>query len=294
MLFNTRELTKKRWAEDQYWIIKSPDLIRCDTNSSVAELLADSEIDQHVTAPDTYRLGVYFEHLWQAIIATNADIEVIEHNAQVIIDKQTYGEFDSLLFNKSHSEILHCELAVKFYLQIGHGKQLSDWVGPNVKDRFDSKYLRLFEHQLALGNHHHVKKWLEDKKLSIDRVKLLTRGRLFYSWENVIQQKFDFPPQVSTRHEKGFWITYEQFLTPEVYSAYDWYLLPKSWWLAKVSVEDAQLLVPIHQLKKMDRVQQVVAFTQEPCGKSMSTKEVMRGFIVTNEWLEKATLRIGQ
>lgn len=270
-----------RFNADQNWLIKSPELLKLDSELSAASLIAGLEANSKFKFEKTHRLGVYFEQLWNHLVSTGNDLELVAQNLQVIIDKHTFGEFDSII--KQNDKTIHCELAVKFYLQIGSGDKLSDWVGPNLKDRFDDKHQRLFAHQLALSDKPEIMQWLKEKAISIDGKRLLTKGRLFYPYQDFIQKNFNFPQEVNPGHSKGFWISYIELDSLLSSTDYHWYQLPRFYWLAEIEQIDEQLLSVETSFTGFS-LQKIVALEEG--------QEVMRGFVVNDDWLHKAKQRI--
>ena len=66
--------------------------------------------------------------------------------------ERTLGELDLIYQNSNASEVVHLELAIKFYLLNKGGTQLTDFVGPAGHDRLDLKWDRLRQHQLPLSH----------------------------------------------------------------------------------------------------------------------------------------------
>lgn len=283
---------KQRVQRDLKWLIDSPDFLSvANVNShhkynllNARELVQKAVIDSaDFTFEATHRLGVYFEQLWHHLIRSQPGLELLRYNQQVIIDKQTLGEFDSIIQQLSTQQILHCELAVKFYLQVGDGRKMADWVGPNLRDRFDRKFLRLLNHQLALSTQPEVQQWLQKEKLTIDGAGLLTRGRLFYSLGHYLKQQFEFPVDVEQEHLKGFWVTHKELRDYQKDSDFDWYQLPRMYWLSEITADDCEHINRANQLSDNQLVKLVAM---------KDGKEVMRGFVVTDEWLERAKQRV--
>lgn len=285
-----------RHSNDLDWMLHSPELLALTRHMSTDELMSRMINYPGFDYKETYRLGVYFEQLWQHLTRNCNSLDVINHNLQVIIDNHTFGEFDSIIRDNVLDATVHCELAVKFYLQVGSGEQLNHWVGPNLRDRFDSKYQRLFDHQLALSKQPPIKQWLNDQRIAIDHVKVLTRGRLFYPLESFMQELYRFPSEVNQQHLKGFWTTWEEFAHLQLSSNIDWYLLPKPYWLSAVTGDEVELLTLLddktilthghNERYEFQRIQQVVGI--------QDSTEIMRGFVVTEEWLEKAKARVSK
>ena len=270
-----------RYKADQEWLLTSPELLALNEYLISHSLLKECSPSDKFDIKPTHRLGVYFEQLWSHLVKQSATLELAFHNLQVIIENHTYGEFDSIINNSG--ETIHCELAVKFYLQVGNGGSLSDWVGPNLKDRFDDKYQRLFNHQLALSDKKLIKQWLAVKDIQIDSKKLLCKGRLFYPYKEYIKESFLFPQEVSSKHLKGFWIHYKALDELLNQMDYQWFQLPRFYWLAEVEKIDDQLLAVEKEFSGFS-LQKIVALDKG--------KEVMRGFVVNDDWLNKAQQRV--
>lgn len=275
-----------RYLTDQKWLLESPELLALDNDLSAESLLELCQVNKGFEFNQTHRLGFYFEQLWHHLVDSSKSLELAHKNLQVIIDKHTYGEFDSII--QLNRQMMHCELAVKFYLQIGNGDKLSDWVGPNLRDRFDNKYKRLMEHQLNLSQKTEIQQWLKQKNIYIDQSKVLAKGRLFYPYTEFIEKKFSFPEEVSSNHLTGFWVTYSQLDKLLQNTNYRWYQLPRFYWLAEVENIDKELL-PIETQFEGFSLQKIVALKE---GQDGCVKEVMRGFVVNDEWLHKAKQKV--
>lgn len=283
---------KNRIQADLDWLINSPDFLSVASVNELHRrnlLNANQLLENSVSESDsfrfesTHRLGVYFEQLWHHLIRSNPSYELLRSNQQVIIDKQTLGEFDSIIQCNKTKLNFHCELAVKFYLQIGSGEKMADWVGPNLRDRFDRKFKRLLSHQLALSSKAEVKAWLEQQQLVIDQSALLTRGRLFYAIQNFLNQTFIHPEEVVDNHLKGFWATHEEFNHYREQTNYEWYQLPRMYWLSELTISDYSQVKQLGELHQ-DQLATIVGM--------QNGKEVVRGFVVTDEWLERARQRV--
>ncbi|AOE50765.1 DUF1853 family protein [Kangiella sediminilitoris] len=285
-----------RYQKDLAWFLNTPELLALPRHQNTMELVSRMSPGGTFDYKQTHRLGVYFEQLWQHLTKYCDSLDVVVHNLQVIIDNHTYGEFDSILQDRVFERTIHCELAVKFYLQVGEGEALSDWVGPNLRDRFDNKYERLFNHQLKLSEQPLIKQWLRHKEIFIDEKKVLTRGRLFYPVKSFMQEHYAYPKEVSPRHLKGFWTTWEEFAHLQLSSDIQWLLLPKDYWLSEVDPEEQEELKVINKNTFLihghsegypfQKIQQIIGVR--------SGKEIMRGFVVTDDWLEKAKARVLQ
>ncbi|MEH6565342.1 MAG: DUF1853 family protein [Halopseudomonas sp.] len=107
------------------------------------------------------RLGNYYERLWHALLSLAPDVEILAHNLALREAGRTLGELD-LVIRAANGEIVHLELAIKFYLgrpelqETDSNADCSDaalWWGPDPSDQLARKIQRLKEHQLPLGRH---------------------------------------------------------------------------------------------------------------------------------------------
>ncbi len=266
---------------DQGWLLESPELLNLAEELSCEKLSGELTANKTFHGKKTHRLGVYFEQLWASILANSDNVKQLKINLQVIVEKQTLGEFDSIFDYRNITT--HCELAVKFYLKVGSKGSLSDWVGPNLKDRFDDKYKRLFQHQLSLDSNPLVFRWLQKKNIVIEHKKLLCKGRLFYPYQDFVENRFEYPNEVAEKHLKGFWVHYSELKNLISDEQYQWYQLPRFYWLAEIESIDEDLL-PVELEFDGFSLQKIVALKDG--------EEAMRGFVVNDDWLHKAQQRV--
>lgn len=227
--------------------------------------------------PEFKRLGIYFEKLVLHALQQNNQYDLLQSNYQVRGNGHTLGEYDAILLERLSNDVIHCEIAVKFYLQINSGSELADWVGPGLHDRLDLKYERLISHQLMLGEKAQDNGLNDLDVMPTEHKSLLTRGRLYYAFENFITQQFVYPKEVYKGHLKGFWIAKDAFESFKRSNAeITWYDLPKPYWLAPFTAEDIELLRPF-DTEKLVGAKQVVGIKDK--------QELMRGFVVTQDWI---------
>ena len=280
-----------RVLSDLNWITQSPALINA---KSVAEQLSldyididdklsgtsfDSTKNQRV---EYTRLGKYFEQLFGIAMRHSRDFELAEQNVQLFRERQTLGEFDAILKSCHNHKIIHAELAVKFFIQRGSGEALSDWVGPGLRDRLDLKYQHLINHQLQLSAIADTHVQNSPKFLPVDHVTLVTRGRLYYRYDDFISGNHHYPDEIAHDHLRGFWITQQEYSEfAEDDPSIEWFDLIKPYWLAEIRSHNVQYLNQF-EVNTLRGAKQVVAMK--------SGEELMRGFVVTSQWLEQAGL----
>ncbi|UAW97092.1 DUF1853 family protein [Halopseudomonas nanhaiensis] len=234
-------------CRDLAWIAEAPPLL-ADGSMSVRDPLAGSlwrddperlhhalrQLDDdpvRLTAKfgesTDYRLGRYYERLWQVLLELAPDIRVIAHNVPVRHQRRSLGELD-LIIEAADGAVIHFELAIKFYLgrpeldACGPCSAHSAWWGPDPKDRLDIKVDRLASHQLPLATRH------ADRLVGlpqIDRSCAWLQGCLFYpaGREMAPAEQAGVP---AWRHEWCYRRALEEALPS------GWIALPHKRWLA--------------------------------------------------------------
>jgi len=236
------------------------------------------------------RLGRYAECLLAYFLRHGPAARLVAANVALRVAGRTIGECDFLVETGSGRR-LHWELAVKCYLYApGDRGGLSDYVGPNLQDRFDLKLAHLLERQLPLSSREefatlgHTGPW---------RPQMFVKGWLFYRWP-------DSPPiplAVDPSHNRGFWVTREQWpalcaVRPDA----RWAVLPRLAWLAPRPAMSDDDLAPTEwsglgalaeRLAQHTGPTMVAAF-ERASKLSGPWLETSRGFVVPDEWPELA------
>jgi hypothetical protein len=96
------------------------------------------------------KLGGYFELLVYTLFELSSEYEILAFNQVINNAQRTLGEMDLMLKHQS-GEVVHLELALKFYLWAPSQQQNTyNWVGAGLTDFFEKKLARLANHQLEL------------------------------------------------------------------------------------------------------------------------------------------------
>ena len=155
--------------------------------SGMPELAVDPSSVAHLRLHDwpelPSRLGRRFERVWAWAIDRMPGWELLAEEVQVREQKRTVGSLD--LLARRHGEVLHLELAVKFYLCLRGqtGAQDHHWVGPNKRDRLDLKLARMRTHQLPMGQRPQTLATLAERGLPPpDHSRAVLRGLRFSDW----------------------------------------------------------------------------------------------------------------
>lgn len=283
------------------WLLDSPDLLDAaaphwqgriastgPVTPEVERWLRDLDADparlDAALGPRVYtRLGLYAEKLMAFYFQEQG--RLVAHGLQIRANRNdTVGEFDFLLENGPEA-LEHIEFATKFYLLQGEaGQEFDALVGPNLADSLGAKMRKIFGRQLELGNHPAAQPLLPRP---VTAARALVKGWLFYpagSWPAM--------SGITAGHCRGFWCALGEL---DSLGADAFLILPKLQWLAPFRAAQAAWLLNRAQLHAELEAQfetnpspVLVAVVRETPG---LVEEVERGFIVPNDWRERAEAR---
>ncbi|WP_418939697.1 DUF1853 family protein [Paraburkholderia bryophila] len=294
-------------VRDLAWLLLSADLLRAQPPVGVLAMPFDTphefeatvawlrELDaapapllHDLTATRITRLGRYAERLLGWFLQHGPAARLIAAGVPLRQDGVTLGECDFLL-QTQHGARLHWELAVKCYLHAGAGRgKLADYVGPNLKDRFDLKLAHVLNHQLPMSAREtfastgYAGPWAP---------RMFIKGWLFYRHGETPPD----PVELDPAHGRGWWVTRSDWPGFAAAQACKWRTLPRLEWLAprryeqpdadaaKQTLVDAGTLAA--QISQQHGPVMVVAFDEDSEG---NLAERSRGFIVPDEWPEQA------
>lgn len=238
-------------VRDLAWLLFSADLLRAQPHAPLAapwtgddearaaaawltELDHDpARLHAVLDATRITRLGRYAETLLGWYLAHGPAPRLVAANVALRRAGLTLGECDFLV-QTSDARRLHWELAVKCYLhagaEAGAAPRLADFVGPNLRDRFDLKLAHLLDHQLRLSAREEFA-WLgyEGPWLA----QMFVKGWLFYRAGKGAGLAPADPPELAARHGRGWWVTHADWADFADREGVDgWSLLPRLAWLA--------------------------------------------------------------
>lgn len=158
--------------------------------------------------PTKLRLGHMVEKVVSELVKSSTNYEILYENIQIIKDKNTIGELDFIIESSITNQLIHLELAYKFYLfdpSISE-EPMHNWIGPNRKDSLKEKLEKLKTKQFPLLFHEATKSKLT--AINIDEVSqmLCLLVSLYIPYE--YKGKFD---PVYEKAIKGYYIDFENF-----------------------------------------------------------------------------------
>ncbi|WP_408313474.1 DUF1853 family protein [Paraburkholderia sp. RL17-347-BIC-D] len=253
---------------------------------------APEPLHHELAATRITRLGRYAERLLGWFLQHGPAARLVAAGVPLRRAGVTLGECDFLVQTRQGAR-LHWELAVKCYLHAGGGHaqssaRLSDYVGPNLKDRFDLKLAHVLNHQLPLS--------AREEFASVGYAgpwtpQMFIKGWLFYRHG---ETPLD-PVEVDPAHGRGWWVTRGDWPEFAAAQAQKWRTLPRLEWLAPrchtpLEVQTAGLAFVDAQTLAGQTLHQhgpamVAAFAEDSAGNLI---ERSRGFIVPDEWPELA------
>jgi hypothetical protein len=119
--------------------------------------LSKLDVPDHlnIEMPKNLRLGHLAEKVVAGLIKASTNYHLIDENIQLIEDGTTIGELDFIIQNLKNKELIHLELAFKFYLYdpVLSTDSKKNWIGPNRNDSLVQKIQKLEQKQFPLLHH---------------------------------------------------------------------------------------------------------------------------------------------
>jgi len=244
----------------------------------------DQTLSEYLQLNNHYRLGIYFERCWLYWLQHSKQFRLLSSNLPVRDDKKTLGEFDLIVKNQTSGDVEHWELAIKFYLQVNPPGRDTQWLGPNLKDRLSRKYHHLIDQQLALSDNPVAKQLCLDRGWDIVTKRLLSKGRLFYAFNEQLERPpAACPDYIQEDHQTGWWLSESEFeRTFSPLPQCQFHRLEKREWMAQSGCEALSYRQFVLQLQRdtLEHPVQVLVsrWTEKP--------EIL--FLVPDQWHSQA------
>ncbi len=272
---------RDRAQRDLLWCLHSPALVRADETFPTDTWFQSQVVSgtQIAPPPAKFRLGIHFEKIFQAWLEQHPSYKLAAANLQIQSLERTLGEFDLLV--DSNGEIEHWELAVKFYINCQNPADAGQWYGPDPADTFKGKVDRLTQHQLKLAELAASQTLLQSMDLTIDRVRCIIKGRLYYPFD---QPGEKIAPKIANpNHLSGWWLKQDDL--DELADRKIVYL-EKKYWLSALTSSDQVTIMSIEEVRNFLTRTKQIAPQFALLDKDLN--ETSRGFILKSEWFQKA------
>ena len=176
--------------------------------------------------PTNIRLGHLVERIVTELIKSSSNYKVLYENIQVIEEKKTIGELDFIIQNLITKQLIHMELAYKFYLFDPNisSEPINNWIGPNRNDSLQEKLAKLKRKQFPLLYHQAAKSNFADIEIEDVSQVLCLLVSLFIPY----QYKASFSP-IYEKAIKGYYLDFDTFTSLDN-SAKNYYIPSKKEW----------------------------------------------------------------
>lgn len=181
---------------------------------TIDELAADPHPSPGMP-PRSLRLGRHAERLLEFALGRMENVSLVAVNLPVrrgiAHGVQTLGELDFVWRDLAANEVVHWEMAAKFYLLQApvdsSGMDGEAWrrcfVGPNLVDRLGDKLAHIVDRQLPLARTPEAQSLLG---MPIDRSEAYLLGWLFYR-DGIVPPGVDAATGLAPDHLRGWWST---------------------------------------------------------------------------------------
>jgi hypothetical protein len=191
-------------------------------NLSALEIANDPEFQ----VPTNLRLGHLAEKVVAELIKASTNYEVLHENIQLTADNKTIGEIDFIIVENNSKQLIHMELAYKFYLYDPHisSEPVNNWIGPNRNDSLREKLDKLHKKQFPLLHLESAKSSLQNIAISKVTQACCFLVSLFVPYEREVN--------LSSAYEKairGYYLNVETFLSLD-HSGKAYYIPSKREW----------------------------------------------------------------
>ena len=176
--------------------------------------------------PTDLRLGHLAEKIVSLLIKSSTNYDVLYENIQLVEHKKTIGEIDFILSNQNTKELIHLELAYKFYLYDPNisSEEINNWIGPNRNDSLKEKLDKVKSKQFPLLYHDAAKSKLDSLEIGDISQQLCLLASLFIPYQSETRFSAAYQKAIT-----GYYLSFEDFVSLD-HSEKTYYLARKEEW----------------------------------------------------------------
>lgn len=174
----------------------------------LSNLIIPKEFDFKL--PTNLRLGHLAERIVSHLIQSSINYKLVYENIQILEQLKTIGELDFIIEDIEHNQLIHLELAYKFYLfdPSISTQTIYNWIGPNRNDSLSEKLSKLSTKQFPLLYHPCTASQLDDVDIKTVSQALCFLVSLFVPYD--FNQSL---PTVYQKAIKGYYLNLETFVS---------------------------------------------------------------------------------
>lgn len=241
-------------------------------------------IEDHFVNSEKLLLGKRFEKFISFWFEQSPLFDLLLHSVQVKGPKRTIGEIDFVIRDLLREQVLHLEVACKFYLCYRNSSAWDHWIGPNGKDSLKLKMDKL-QKQLSIFDREEARLILQDRLIPSPQPTLLMKGYFFHHFKAIAQHK---NPKYSSSNYPSGWYAHISELGQFPGDKGKWIILQKYSWLSPVHKYEDYEVYPAKNLldelrerfKKAPRAVLIARIYEE----DNLLIEIDRGFVVRDQW----------
>ncbi len=221
------------------------------------------------------RLGHHFEHIHARLLAAQAGVVIHALNVSLQGTQQTLGEVDCL-YSNADGEVIHREIAIKYFLGFHESPEARNWIGTTKVDRLDLKVQRMALHQTQVATLAQQQGVWPASLPFPTRREVLMLGAFFRHTNHAA-----WPTLMGKTAEGGFWCSTEEFVRLAGATSV-WACLQKPWWLSPQHRLSAPQMSALQVAADVDAQQHplLVAALDPSTEKPING----RGFVVPRGW----------
>lgn len=164
----------------------------------------------NIEITENIRLGHRVEKIVSDLIKASTNYKMLYENLQIKVGNKTIGEIDFIIEETQTKQIIHLELAYKFYLFDPNLSTIpiDNWIGPNRNDSLIDKIEKLRDKQFPLLQNPQTKALVSEVDTTTVKQKLSMLISLYVPYENKVKLDPIYQEVV-----KGYYINHKLFST---------------------------------------------------------------------------------